>query len=142
MKRKVAKAQRRKAEGHAVLPTQSLASFFLGVFAPSRLCVQFLLLPAPRDRVVGVEVEVGPVFGDPDGGVASQAWSFAFSHRNPAGEKSHWCSAGSAWWCRFSAVTMFPATVALAARLGVESGLDVDQPAWTNAYYAVARGPA
>ena len=43
---------------------------------------------------------------------------------------------------RLSAVTMFPATVALAARLGVESGLDVDQPAWTNAYYAVARGPA
>lgn len=40
---------------------------------------------------------------------------------------------------RLSAVTAFPATVALAARLGVERGLDVDAPAWTDAYYAVAR---
>ena len=43
---------------------------------------------------------------------------------------------------RCSAVTGFPATVALAARLGVEAGLDVDSPAWTDAYYAVARGAA
>ena len=43
---------------------------------------------------------------------------------------------------RLSAVTAFPATAALAARLGVEAGLDVDRPAWTDAYYAVARGPA
>lgn len=41
---------------------------------------------------------------------------------------------------RLSAVTSFPATVALAARLGVEAGLDVDSPAWTDAYYTVARG--
>ncbi len=41
---------------------------------------------------------------------------------------------------RLSAVTAFPAVVALAARLGVESGLDVDKPAWTDAYLAVARG--
>ncbi len=43
---------------------------------------------------------------------------------------------------RLSPVTAFPATVALAARLGVERGLDVDAPAWTDAYYAVARGAA
>ena len=43
---------------------------------------------------------------------------------------------------RLSAITSFAATVALAARLGVESGLDVDQPAWTDASYAVARGAA
>jgi len=40
---------------------------------------------------------------------------------------------------RLSAVTSFPATVALAARLGFEAGLDVDNPAWTDSYYAVAR---
>ncbi len=43
---------------------------------------------------------------------------------------------------RLSAVTAFPAAVALAARIGVERGLDVDAPAWTDAYYAVARGAA
>jgi glucosamine 6-phosphate synthetase-like amidotransferase/phosphosugar isomerase protein len=43
---------------------------------------------------------------------------------------------------RLSAVTAFPATVALAARLGVKAGLDIDRPAWTDAYYAVARGVA
>lgn len=42
---------------------------------------------------------------------------------------------------RLSAVTAFPATLALAARLGAERGLDIDTPAWTDAYYAVARGP-
>ncbi len=41
---------------------------------------------------------------------------------------------------RLSAVTAFPAAAALAVRLGVEAGLDVDNPAWTDAYYAVARG--
>lgn len=40
---------------------------------------------------------------------------------------------------RLSAITAFPATVALAARLGVERGLDVDSPTWADAYYAVAR---
>lgn len=43
---------------------------------------------------------------------------------------------------RLSAVTAFPALVALAARLGLERGLDVDAPAWAEAYYAVARGAA
>ena len=43
---------------------------------------------------------------------------------------------------RLSGVTAFPALVALAARLGFERGLDVDRPAWTDQYYAVARGPA
>jgi fructoselysine-6-P-deglycase FrlB-like protein len=42
---------------------------------------------------------------------------------------------------RLNAVATFPAMVALAARLGLERGLDVDAPAWTDAYYAVARGP-
>lgn len=41
---------------------------------------------------------------------------------------------------RLSSVTAFPGAVALAARIGVERGLDVDTPAWTDAYYAVARG--
>ncbi len=41
---------------------------------------------------------------------------------------------------RLAAVTTFPALVALAARLGSTRGLDVDQPTWTDAYYAVARG--
>lgn len=43
---------------------------------------------------------------------------------------------------RLSAVTAFPALVALSARLGSERGLDVDSPAWIDAYYAVARGAA
>ena len=43
---------------------------------------------------------------------------------------------------RLSAVTAFPATVALAARIGLGRGLDVDSPAWIDAYYAVARGGA
>lgn len=41
---------------------------------------------------------------------------------------------------RLAAVTAFPALVALAAAIGVDQGLDVDAPAWTDAYYAVARG--
>lgn len=43
---------------------------------------------------------------------------------------------------RLAALTTFPALVALAARLGTERNLDVDQPSWTDAYYAVARGSA
>jgi fructoselysine-6-P-deglycase FrlB-like protein len=41
---------------------------------------------------------------------------------------------------RLAAVTAFPALVALAAAIGVARGLDVDRPAWTDAYYASARG--
>ncbi len=41
---------------------------------------------------------------------------------------------------RLAAVTSFPALVALAAAIGVARGLDVDHPAWTDAYYASARG--
>jgi glucosamine--fructose-6-phosphate aminotransferase (isomerizing) len=40
---------------------------------------------------------------------------------------------------RLAAITTFPATAALSARLGAHRGLDVDKPAWTDAYYQVAR---
>jgi fructoselysine-6-P-deglycase FrlB-like protein len=40
---------------------------------------------------------------------------------------------------RLAAITSFPACVALAERIGVARGLDVDAPAWTDAYYRVAR---
>lgn len=40
---------------------------------------------------------------------------------------------------RLAALTAFPALVALAAVIGVQRGLDVDAPSWTDAYYAVAR---
>jgi glucosamine 6-phosphate synthetase-like amidotransferase/phosphosugar isomerase protein len=40
---------------------------------------------------------------------------------------------------RLAAITSFPAAVALAERIGVERGLDVDRPAWMDAYYRVAR---
>ena len=43
---------------------------------------------------------------------------------------------------RLAAVSTFPPAAALAARLGVERGLDVDRPAWTEAYYRVARRTA
>ena len=43
---------------------------------------------------------------------------------------------------RVAAVSTFPAAAALAASLGLARGLDVDRPAWTDAYYRVARGPA
>lgn len=43
---------------------------------------------------------------------------------------------------RLAAITTFPALVALAATFGVERGLDVDAPAWTEAYYSVARWTA
>ncbi|HZA05993.1 MAG TPA: SIS domain-containing protein, partial [Propionibacteriaceae bacterium] len=36
-------------------------------------------------------------------------------------------------------ITSFPAALALAVRLGRDAGLDVDQPAWTAAYYRTAR---
>lgn len=38
-----------------------------------------------------------------------------------------------------AAVTTFPAALALAGTLGHRAGLDIDQPAWTSAYYATAR---
>ena len=43
---------------------------------------------------------------------------------------------------RLAAISNFPAAVALAGRLGVERGLDVDTPAWTEAYYRVSRRTA
>jgi glucosamine 6-phosphate synthetase-like amidotransferase/phosphosugar isomerase protein len=43
---------------------------------------------------------------------------------------------------RLAAVSTFPAAAALAGRLGIERGLDVDLPAWTEAYYRVARRTA
>jgi fructoselysine-6-P-deglycase FrlB-like protein len=43
---------------------------------------------------------------------------------------------------RLAPVSSFPAAAALAARLGIERGLDVDRPAWTEAYYRVARRSA
>jgi fructoselysine-6-P-deglycase FrlB-like protein len=43
---------------------------------------------------------------------------------------------------RLAAVSTFPAAAALSALLGVARGLDVDQPAWTGAYYRVARRTA
>ena len=36
-------------------------------------------------------------------------------------------------------ITSFPAALALASRLGRNAGLDIDQPAWTAAYYRTAR---
>jgi fructoselysine-6-P-deglycase FrlB-like protein len=41
---------------------------------------------------------------------------------------------------RLAAVSTFPAAAALSAAIGVARGLDVDRPAWTDAYYRVARG--
>ena len=43
---------------------------------------------------------------------------------------------------RLAAVATFSGAVALAARIGLERGLDVDRPAWTEAYYRVARRTA
>jgi fructoselysine-6-P-deglycase FrlB-like protein len=43
---------------------------------------------------------------------------------------------------RLAAITTFPASLALAVRLGLGAGLDVDHPSWTDAYYTVARGVA
>ncbi len=40
---------------------------------------------------------------------------------------------------RLAAVSTFPAAAVLSAQLGLARGLDVDQPAWTEAYYRVAR---
>ncbi len=40
---------------------------------------------------------------------------------------------------RLAAILSFPAAVVLGERIGVERGLDVDRPAWTDAYYRVAR---
>lgn len=49
------------------------------------------------------------------------------------------CPGGDLLDRRLAPVTAFPALVALAARLGSERRLDVDRPAWTDAYYATAR---
>jgi fructoselysine-6-P-deglycase FrlB-like protein len=43
---------------------------------------------------------------------------------------------------RLAAITTFPAAAALSMRIGLERGLDVDRPEWTDAYYRVARGTA
>jgi fructoselysine-6-P-deglycase FrlB-like protein len=43
---------------------------------------------------------------------------------------------------RLAAITSFPAAAALGERIGIERGLDVDRPAWTDAYYRVARTSA
>jgi hypothetical protein len=43
---------------------------------------------------------------------------------------------------RLAAVTTFPAAAALSATLGLAHGLDVDRPAWVDAYYRVARTTA
>src|SRR5262249_19119278 len=40
---------------------------------------------------------------------------------------------------RLAAITSFPTAAALAARIGLARGLDVDRPAWTDDYYRVAR---
>jgi glucosamine--fructose-6-phosphate aminotransferase (isomerizing) len=40
---------------------------------------------------------------------------------------------------RLAAISTFPAAAALSERIGVARGLDVDQPAWIDAYYRVAR---
>jgi fructoselysine-6-P-deglycase FrlB-like protein len=53
--------------------------------------------------------------------------------RAPAGETAE---------RRLAAVSTFPAAAALSARLGIARGLDVDRPAWTEAYYRVARRTA
>jgi fructoselysine-6-P-deglycase FrlB-like protein len=41
---------------------------------------------------------------------------------------------------RLAAVSTFPAAAVLSASIGLARGLDVDKPAWTDAYYRVARG--
>ncbi len=43
---------------------------------------------------------------------------------------------------RLAAVSTFPAATALAGGIGLARGLDVDAPAWVDAYYRVARGKA
>jgi fructoselysine-6-P-deglycase FrlB-like protein len=40
---------------------------------------------------------------------------------------------------RLAAITTFPAAAALCARIGHGRGLDIDRPAWVDAYYDVAR---
>jgi fructoselysine-6-P-deglycase FrlB-like protein len=41
---------------------------------------------------------------------------------------------------RLAAVSTFPAAAVLSAAIGLARGLDIDEPAWTDAYYRVARG--
>lgn len=40
---------------------------------------------------------------------------------------------------RLAAITTFPASAALSARIGHEHGLDIDRPVWVDAYYDIAR---
>ena len=40
---------------------------------------------------------------------------------------------------RLAPITTLPAAAALAAELALAAGHDVDQPAWTDAYYETAR---
>jgi fructoselysine-6-P-deglycase FrlB-like protein len=46
---------------------------------------------------------------------------------------------GDALDARLAGLATFPAALALAAELGVRAGLDVDHPAWVEAYYRAAR---
>jgi fructoselysine-6-P-deglycase FrlB-like protein len=46
---------------------------------------------------------------------------------------------GDALDARLAGLATFPAALALAAELGLRAGLDVDQPAWADAYYAATR---
>ena len=43
---------------------------------------------------------------------------------------------------RLAAVSTFPTAAVLSASIGLARGLDIDTPAWTDAYYRVARGTA
>jgi glucosamine--fructose-6-phosphate aminotransferase (isomerizing) len=43
---------------------------------------------------------------------------------------------------RLAAISTFPAAVALSTRIGLERGINVDRPAWVDAYYDVARTSA
>jgi hypothetical protein len=43
---------------------------------------------------------------------------------------------------RLAAITTFPAAAALSTRIGRGRGLDVDRPAWVDAYHDVARASA
>jgi len=46
---------------------------------------------------------------------------------------------GEALDARLAGLATFPAALALAAELGLRAGLDVDHPAWADAYYRAAR---
>ena len=65
---------------------------------------------------------------------AERVWRGTGAHvvRAPGGE------AGDR---RLALLTTFPAVLAFAATLGLRAGLDVDRPAWVDAYYTTARRP-